>query len=602
MTTELVQGAPLTVVTHTRDRAALDAAVADLVAARVASKITAQDPTLWGADAEHEASIRLSWVGLAQSSRPLVPRIEKLRAELAGEGIDRVVLAGMGGSSLAPEVIAATVGVELVALDTTDAGQVRAALVDLPRTVLVVSSKSGSTVETDSHRRIFEKAFHDAGLDPRRHIVVVTDPGSPLTAIAAEAGYRAVFEADPHVGGRYSALTAFGLVPAGLAGIDLTHLLDEAAAVAPLLAADDAGNPALRLGALLGLAHNAGAEKVVLADNGSGIAGFGDWAEQLIAESTGKLGKGLLPVVVESVDAPGCVDAGADAITVYLGDDIPGQRAASGYGAAVAGTLGALMLTWEYAIAVAGRIIGINPFDQPDVESAKAAARSLLDSPTAGDNPVAGLAYATFDGVTAEGANSVINGASALRDVLDRFLALAPAAGYVAVQAYLDRLTDDAARLRAIVARKTGLQTTFGWGPRFLHSTGQYHKGGHPNGIFLQILGAVSEAGGRQARRDDSASDAGGRLPRRDEVAAAASGARSEQSDAAGPPSGAPSEQSSTVAEDLAVPDRPYTLGQLQSAQAGGDAQVLRDHGRPVLTLHLADRAAGLDAIAAALS
>jgi glucose-6-phosphate isomerase len=541
MTTTQASG-DITLALHTPDTAALDAAVADLVTQAVASRITAQDPQLWGPDAESEAAIRLSWVSLAETSRPLVPRIEALRAELAAEGIDRVVLAGMGGSSLAPEVIAATAGVPLVALDTTDAGQVRAALVDLPRTVAVVSSKSGGTVETDSHRRIFEAAFREAGLDPRAHIVVVTDPGSPFTEVAADAGYRAVFEADPHVGGRYSALTAFGLVPAGLAGVDLTALLDQAAAVAPSLAADDPSNPGLRLGALLGLAHHAGAEKVVLADHGSGIAGFGDWAEQLIAESTGKLGKGLLPVVVESLDAPGFVDAGSDAVTVILGDDVPSTTAVSGYGAAIGGSLGAQMLTWEYAIAVAGRLIGINPFDQPDVESAKAAARGLLDAP-AGTGGAA--ARAEFDGITASGPAEVIDGAGTLAEVLDRFVATAPDHGYVAVQAYLDRLTDDAARLRAIVARKTGLQTTFGWGPRFLHSTGQYHKGGHPNGVFLQLTG--------------------------------------------------------DVAADLAVPGRPYTLAVLQAAQAGGDAQVLRDHGRPVLTLHLTDRAAGLDAIAAAL-
>lgn len=535
-------GGGLTVTVRTPDPAAWRAAIDDLVTQRVASRITAQDATLWGPDAESEAAIRLSWVSLAESSRPLVPRIESLRAELAADGIDRVVLAGMGGSSLAPEVITASAGVPMVALDTTDPGQVRAALVDLPRTVAVVSSKSGGTVETDSHRRIFEKAFRDAGLDPRAHIVVVTDPGSPFAKIAAEAGYRAVFEADPHVGGRYSALTAFGLVPAGLAGVDLTALLDQAAAVARALAADEPMNPALRLGALLGIAERAGSEKVVLADHHSGIVGFGDWAEQLIAESTGKLGKGLLPVVVESVTAPGFADAGGDAICVLLGDDDPTVTAASGYAAAVGGPLGAQMLAWEYAIAVAGRLIGINPFDQPDVESAKAAARGLLDAPAGGDSPEPSAA---FGGLTVTGPASVVDGAASLAEVLDRFLATAPERGYVAVQAYLDRLTDDAARLRAIIARKTGLQTTFGWGPRFLHSTGQYHKGGHPNGIFLQITGSV--------------------------------------------------------AEDIAVPDRPYTLAELQSAQAGGDATVLRDHGRPVLTVHLTDRAAGLDAIAAAL-
>jgi glucose-6-phosphate isomerase len=539
-----------------RDEAALAGAVQSLVDAQVASKMTAQDPTLWGPDAEHESAIRLSWVTLAETSRPLVARIEALRAELAADGVDHVVLAGMGGSSLAPEVIAATAGVELVTLDTTDAEQVRSALAEkLDRTVLVVSSKSGTTVETDSHRRIYTKAFTDAGIDPASRIVVVTDPGSPMADLAGELGYRAVFEADPHVGGRYSALTAFGLVPAGLAGADISALLDQAAAAAPGLAADSTENPALRLGAMLGLAHHAGSEKVVLTENtangGDSIPGFGDWAEQLIAESTGKLGKGLLPVVVESVDAPGFADAKRDAILVTIGELDESHYPASGFGAAVAGSIGAQMLLWEYAIPVAGRLIGINPFDQPDVESAKAAARKLLDAPAGGyDEDTAQrpghTAVSDGEGITVDGPADVVDPTTTLAEVLDRFLATAPEAGYVAVQAYLDRLTDDAARLRALIARRTGLQTTFGWGPRFLHSTGQYHKGGHQNGIFLQITGAIE-------------------------------------------------------GQDVPVPDRPYTLGHLQLAQAKGDASVLAEHGRPVLRLHLWQRAPGLDAIATAL-
>lgn len=227
-----------------------------LVADQVASKLAGQDPTLWGPEAEPEASIRLSWTGLHRTSRPLLGEIAALAEELRVEGVDRVVLAGMGGSSLAPEVIAATQGVHLVVLDTTDPDQVADALAgDIDRTVLVVSSKSGSTVETDSHRRIFERAFRAEGIDPASRIVVVTDPGSPLADLADEAGYRKTFLADPHVGGRYSALTAFGLVPAGLAGADIERLLGEAADAADLLAADSPDNPALRLGAALGAAH-----------------------------------------------------------------------------------------------------------------------------------------------------------------------------------------------------------------------------------------------------------------------------------------------------------------------------------------------------------
>ena len=208
---------------------AVDRHVPTLVEDGVATRLAQKDSTLWGPAAEEESSQRLGWMGLVPASRELVPQITALRDQLHAEGITRVVLAGMGGSSLAPEVIAAASGAGLTVLDSTDPEMVGNVLAtDIQRTVLVVSSKSGSTVETDSQRRVFEQAFTDAGLTAGRHIVVVTDPGSPLEQTAAEAGYRQVFAADPTVGGRYSALTAFGLVPTGLAGVDLDSLLDEA--------------------------------------------------------------------------------------------------------------------------------------------------------------------------------------------------------------------------------------------------------------------------------------------------------------------------------------------------------------------------------------
>ncbi|WP_019810591.1 hypothetical protein, partial [Saccharomonospora halophila] len=497
-------------------------------------RLAAQDPTLWGPDAEAEASVRLAWTALHRGSRPLIGEIEQLRTELRSEGFDRIVLAGMGGSSLAPEVITRTEGVRLTVVDTTDPDQVADALAgELDRTVLVVSSKSGTTVETDSHRRIFERAFTEAGVDPARRIVVVTDPGSPLAELGAEQGYRRVFTADPDVGGRYSALSAFGLVPAGLAGADVARLLDQAALVADRFAADSPENPALVLASALAAAHADGAEKVVLADTGSGLAGFGDWAEQLIAESTGKQGTGLLPVVVEGADAPGFADAGADATPVTVGGGVDAARVVT------SGPLGAQFLLWQYAIAVAGRLLGIDPFDQPDVEAAKKAARALLDtSAQTGESAEPDAVFGPVE-VSASGVPGSSPDTDTLAAVLRRFVDTADGDGYLAVQAYLDRLDDASAELlRAELARRTGLQTTFGWGPRFLHSTGQYHKGGHPNGIFLQLTGAVTD--------------------------------------------------------DLAVPDRPYTLGTLQRAQALGDGQVLVEHGRPVLRLHLTDRAAGL--------
>lgn len=535
--------APPTVDIRTVELAADAEQLVDrLVEQRVASALAARDPALWGEQAQPEAAARLGWVTLPETSRPLLASVDALRAELRAEGIDRVVLSGMGGSSLAPEVIAATGnGVagsgRLTVLDSTDPGEVGDALAGhLDRTVLVVSSKSGSTVETDSHSRVFAEAFADAGLDPARHLIAVTDPGSPLQQQAQQAGYRAVFEADPTVGGRYSALSAFGLVPAGLVGADIGRLLDEAGEVSAALSADDHANPALRLAAALAAAHHRGAEKIVLADTGSGIVGFADWAEQLIAESTGKQGIGLLPVVVESPAAAGFADAGADAVPVGLG---PGGAASA---VAVTGTLGGQFLLWEHAVAIAGRLLGINPFDQPDVEAAKSATRALLETaevdtgrPEFVEGDVA--VYAAGDWLPS-GTGTVSAAVAAL-------LRAAPDGGYLAVQAFLDRLDDASATVlrselarRSAAVRSTPLQTTFGWGPRFLHSTGQYHKGGHQNGVFLQLSGEP--------------------------------------------------------AEDLDVPGRPFTFGMLQRAQARGDAQVLAERGRPVLRLHFTDRAAGL--------
>ncbi|HEV2890061.1 MAG TPA: glucose-6-phosphate isomerase [Frankiaceae bacterium] len=522
---------PVTV--ETRGSALLgprDAARRVLVQDGVPARLAKKDHTLWGPDAEAEAAVRLGWLDLPTTSTALLPRLASLRDELRAEGLDRVVLCGMGGSSLAPEVICATYGVPLVTLDTTDPSQVRAALVELDRTVFVVSSKSGSTVETDSHLRL---AVEATGWD---RVVVVTDPGSALAQAAEENGARAVFLADPNVGGRYSALSAFGLVPSALAGVDVAALLSDAAAALPDLARDE-GNPGLDLGAALGGCGAAGRDKVVVVDAGSGFAGFGDWAEQLVAESTGKQGRGLLPVVVESPNAPGAkFTATGDVHVVRLGP--PGPNATS-----VSGPLGAAFLVWEYATAVAGRVLSIDPFDQPDVEAAKVSARALLDAP----DEAAGAAPAFVEGsVEVHGDAAVLADATSLADVVARLLASVPRTGYLAVHAYLDRFADaPAARLRTALAAVTARPVTFGWGPRFLHSTGQYHKGGPANGVYLQLTGAH--------------------------------------------------------AADVEVPGRPFTLGRLQLAQALGDGRVLAERGRPVVRLHLTDRAAGLAALLAAI-
>lgn len=513
------------------DQAGFDAALQDAIGARVASGIFAEDGALWGADAQQEASERLGWTDAVARSRPLVDEIESLRADLRQRGVDRVVLCGMGGSSLAPEVVCAAYGAELVVLDSSHPDMVRSALTELERTVVVVSSKSGGTVETDSQRRIFEGAFRDASIDPTTRIVVVTDPGSPLEETAQGSGYR-VFRADPTVGGRYSALTAFGLVPAGLAGVPVGTLLDEAAAVRDVLAADTPDNPALRLGVLLGVAARERADKLILTD--ASDEGFGDWAEQLVAESTGKDGTGILPVVVAGPQSPNFDPHTGDSVLVVSGsDEVPDAS----WAAAVAGPLGARFLLWETAVAVAGRVLGIDPFDQPDVESAKQAARDRLDG--GGEPPRPDFSE---DGIDVFGTS-----ADSLESALGALFEQLTSEGYLAVQAYLDRWAHaDLAQIRDTLAEHLGRPVTFGWGPRFLHSTGQYHKGGAPVGVFLQLT-------------DE---------PR----------------------------------EDLPIPGREFTLGQFIASQADGDGSVLRDHGRPVLRLHLRDTDAGLQRLTSLLS
>jgi glucose-6-phosphate isomerase len=339
-----------------------------------------------------------------------------------------------------------------------------------------------------------------------------------------------VFNADPNVGGRYSALTAFGLVPSGLAGVDIAALLDEAEEAAEILNEDAPENIGLVLGATLG-GTNPLRNKVVIAEDGSGIVGFADWAEQLIAESTGKLGTGILPVVA-GPDAPEVTSGAEDVLVLRLvspdADVELGENEV-----AIAGGLASQMMVWEFATAVAGRLLGINPFDQPDVEAAKVAARGLLD---AQPEPTPA---AFVDGAIEVRGGEWLGDASTAEGAVKALLDTLEADSYLSVQAYFDRLAYAPLEgVRDDLAAVSGRPVTFGWGPRFLHSTGQFHKGGPAIGVFLQVTAAS--------------------------------------------------------AQDLAIPERPFTFGELIAAQAAGDAQVLGEHGRPVLRLHLTDRAAGV--------
>ncbi|MDP4585882.1 MAG: glucose-6-phosphate isomerase [Microbacteriaceae bacterium] len=510
---------------------AADRLVPGLVADNVATRLDGGDATLWGENARAEASIRLGWVHAASHSHELVTEIEELRDEFRARGLNRIVLCGMGGSSLAPEVITQTAGVALVVLDSTHPEQVsRVVDTDLEETVVVISSKSGSTVETDSHKRAFELAFTSRGIDPVSRIVVVTDPNSPLDQSARETGYR-VFNADPTVGGRYSALTAFGLVPSGLAGVDIGELLDDARDVEAGLLADSPANPALILGAAMA-GTQPRRDKLGIVSAKSSIVGIGDWIEQLVAESTGKNETGVLPVVLE----PRAIDLRApDLLTVNIVDDATPTEIDS---VTVAGPLGAQLLLWEIATVVAGRLLDINPFDQPDVESAKVATRTFLEGTPLPPVPfgVDGLSELSAVGYEPQATTAV----DAVRELLDQ----CEPAGYVSVHGYADR--DAGSHLESLrdvfAIASGGRPTTFGWGPRFLHSTGQYHKGGPRQGVFIQIL------------------------------------------------------QRPTV--DREVPGRPFTFGELMGAQARGDATVLSQHDRPVLTLTVTGKDALVSLIA----
>jgi hypothetical protein len=350
-------------------------------------------------------------------------------------------------------------------------------------------------------------------------------------------GYR-VFLADPMVGGRYSALTAFGVVPSVLAGVDMEPVLQSAISATPSLAEDSPENPALVLGAAMARTKAEGGykDKLGFVAAGTSIVGFGDWVEQLIAESTGKIGRGVLPVVLDA-DSPELALQPSDLLIIELAGNTHSSAAAL----SVSGDLGEQLLLWEAATAVASRLLGVNPFDQPDVESAKIAARAMLESPSVG-------ASFTFqdDGVSGYSLGFKTQ-PSALADSLAALFESVASNSYISIQAYLNReqLTE-AVKLRDLVASKTERPTTFGWGPRFLHSTGQYHKGGPKQGVFLQLVSGEDF--------------------------------------------------------DVSVPGRDFSYRELINSQASGDAQVLADNGLPVLVLKLDEPARDINRLIGLLS
>lgn len=515
---------------HTHLQSLSDTSIADavgrLVADNVPSRIQAKDDSVWGPEAAHEARIRLGWTADPSPMMALVNEVVALREDMRSRGISHVVLCGMGGSSLAPEVIATRNNLPLTILDSTHPDQVKRALtLPLPETVVVVASKSGTTVETATARAAFEKAFSDAGLSPTDHMVFVTDPGSPLDQEATAAGFR-VFHADPTVGGRFSALTAFGLVPTTLAGADTATLISQAAGVVSACGDDDSANPAVVLGAALA---DPSRPFAVIVPDSSSLPGLGDWVEQLVAESTGKDGVGVLPVVVSDHNHPVVTAAPSDVLLIGVSDQatkVPGTHLT------VTGSLGEQFVVWQWATAMAGYLLHINPFDQPDVESAKSAARSLLEQRPEPTDPLfteAGVEVSSLH-LDCDPAAGV---AGVWRSVVDR----AGTDGYIALHVYADREAEGPwDELATALAAASHRPVTLGFGPRFLHSTGQFHKGGTPSGTFVQI-----------------------------EV---------------------------VPTHSVSIPGYPFGFAELIDAQSAGDRLVLATRGLPVVTLRVTDSAA----------
>jgi len=494
---------------------AVEARLAALASDETVRRLWAHDHTLW-AEEPREIADRLGWLAVDEELRAHVDEIEGFARQVVDAGYRTAVLMGMGGSSLAPEVLATTFGqrpdaLELMVLDTTDPQAIASVAnrSEHGRTLYIAASKSGGTIETRSQLDFFEGAEREGSGETGRHFIAITDPGTALAALGEERGFRRVFKNPPEIGGRYSALSYFGLVPAALAGVPIGALLDRAAAMRRgchtcVPAAD---NPGAWLGAVLAEAAAAGRDKLTLVLP-EAIASLGTWIEHLIAESTGKHGRGILPIEGEPLGPP--ERYGDDRLFVAIGepDDAAVLDTLATAGHPVVRLpydgpeqLGAEFFRWEFATAIAGHVLGINPFDQPDVQGAKdATARVLAGEAVDESTPTASEVLAT----TAPG-------------------------DYVAILAYVPRTAENDRWLqstRVAIRNRHRVATTVGYGPRFLHSTGQLHKGGPPSGVFLQLVGE-------------------------DEL-------------------------------ELAIPGAEYDFGTLKRAQAAGDLASLRALGRRV--------------------
>jgi glucose-6-phosphate isomerase len=553
-------------------RDAVEAAAADWSANQKVARFWQKDASLWTKDGEEKW---LGWLDIVERQQADLITYAELGAEVETADFQTVLLLGMGGSSLCPEVLTLTFGErpgfpELRIVDSTDPEQVWTARneVNLADTLVVVASKSGSTLEPNVLKQFFFNEMKNAvgSVEAGSHFIAITDPGSKMEQVAKDGDFRYIFYGDPAIGGRFSALSPFGVVAATLAGLNTEKLLAEAAKAVASAKLEQAENPAVQLGLLLGTAANAGRDKLTIFTSPE-VADLGAWMEQLVAESTGKLGKGITPVDREAIAAPeiygkdrifayiryaGTADSSLDAkvaaieaaghpvVTIEIADlyEIFGQ-----------------FFTWEVATSVAGSVMGINPFNQPDVESAKIETRALTSAyEETGKLParepvLEGEGYKLYAMESYAATLKAAAPAGTLAGYLRAHLGQIHEGDYFAALAYLPMFAENEAaiqRLRHKVRDKKRVATCLGFGPRFLHSTGQDYKGGPNTGVFLQITA------------------------------------------------------DHTV--DVEIPGQKLTFGVVIDAQAAGDLAVLESHGRRALRVHLGvDLAAGLEMLAAAM-
>jgi transaldolase/glucose-6-phosphate isomerase len=520
----------------------------DWEAEQFSSRLWQKDHTLWSREPQPELTDRMGWLELPETMEKQVADLRAFADKAKADGIKHVVLLGMGGSSLAPEVFQKIFGnapgyPELLVLDSTHPAAVKSveARIDPARALFLISSKSGTTTETNSFLYYFWDKLKQLEAEPGQHFVAITDPGTTLEKLAAERKFRATFSAPEEVGGRYSALTVFGLVPAALIGVDVGEVLARARAMSQACGATAAGNPGLILGAALGELALAKRDKVTFLCSPS-LAAFPSWVEQLIAESTGKDRRGIVPVANEGVGAP--EKYSEDRFFVYLtlsGDenhDLDRQVAAleaNGHPLARIDLndkydLGQEFFRWEVAVAAAGAVLGINPFNQPDVQLAKDLAKKAMEKNSRGKKNGAGL----------KGEVTVTDDQPALRQALSAWLGSKKKRDYAVVQAYLNPSPENTVKLQAICAAirdRLGVATTLGFGPRFLHSTGQLHKGGPNSVLVLQVV--------------------------------------------------------DQPADDLSVPETNYTFDTLIQAQAAGDFAALKQRRRRALRVNLGNDTEG---------